>query len=578
MSTTQVLEAVQAPVPTPSSREHVLLATTTNNIPIVGRPTEDLDVADSGGLSERGPSTGAVAAAAAEDETRYPTGIRFWLIVLACAIALVFMAIDTSVVSTAVPSITDEFHTVADVGWYASAFRLCACAFAFFFGKLYTLFPLRAVFLASNAVFVCGSLLSATAPTSRVFVLSRAVCGLGASGALQGCFYMLVHLVPLRRRPVIVGCLSGLEAVANMAGPAVGGLLIGRLSWRWCFWINLPSGALSMLIAAFALRGVGVGVGGGGQQRLPLRRKLAALDLAGNALFVPALTCLFLALTWAGMAYPWDSGIVIGLLATSAALLAAFAWEQRRRGDGATLPPRILGQRSVLAGFIFSAYTNSTMSVFEYYLPTYFQTVRGYGAARSGYLLLPCLLGYTVASVAEGAGISAVGHYVPFMVLASTLMPVCAGLLTTFTTTTSVARMVGTTAAMGFAGGIGFQAPQSAVQTVLAAEDASLGLSVIIFAQQFGPAVAVAAAQTIFLNRLSENLQVLVPGLSPGAVSDMGLSDIKQLVGEADLERALGIFDASLMQTWYLAVGLACATMVGSLGMEWRSVKETKRD
>lgn len=542
MSATQVLEAVPAPLSRPSSREQVLL-TIENNLPIVGRPTEDLEVVDGG------PLAGAVAA---EDETRYPTGIRFWLIVLACAIALVFMALDTSVVSTAVPSITDEFHTVADVGWYASAFRLCACAFAFFFGKVYTLFPLRAVFLASNALFVCGSLLSATAPSSRVFVLSRAVCGLGASGVLQGCFYMLVHLVPLRRRPVVAGCLSGLEAVANMAGPAVGGLLIGRLSWRWCFWINLPSGALSMLIAAFALRGVDghqhqqqPGLPGAGT--MPLRRKLAALDLAGNALFVPALTCLFLALAWAGTAYPWDSGVVIGLLVASAVLAAAFAWEQRRRGDGATLPPRVLGQRSVLAGFVFAACTNATMSVFEYYLPTYFQTVRGYSAAGSGYLLFPCLIGYTVASVLEGAGISAVGYYVPFMVLASTLMPVFAGLLTTFTTTTSLAKMVGTTAAMGFAGGIGFQAPQSAVQTVLSTSDASLGLSVIIFAQQFGPAVAIAAAQTIFLNRLSENLQVLVPGLSPSAVSDMGLSDIKQLVGEADLERALGIFDASLM-------------------------------
>lgn len=573
MSTTQVLEVIPAPHSRPSSREHVLL-TTENSLPIVGRPTGDLEVVDGE------PLAGTVAA---EDETRYPTGIRFWLIVLSCAISLVFMALDTSVVSTAVPSITDEFHTVADVGWYASAFRLCACAFAFFFGKVYTLFPLRAVFLASNALFVCGSLLSATAPSSRVFVLSRAVCGLGASGALQGCFYMIVHLVPLRRRPVVAGCLSGLEAVANMAGPAVGGLLIGRLSWRWCFWINLPSGTLSMLIAAFALRGVDghrhqqqPGLPGAGM--MPLRRKLAALDLAGNALFVPALTCLFLALAWAGTAYPWDSGVVIGLLVASAVLLAAFAWEQRRRGDGATLPPRVLGQRSVLAGFVFAACTNATMNVFEYYLPTYFQTVRGYSTTRSGYLLFPCLIGYTVASVLQGAGVSAVGYYVPFMVLASTLMPVFAGLLTMFTTTTSLARMVGTTAAMGFAGGIGFQAPQSAVQTVLSTQDASLGLSVIIFAQQFGPAVAIAAAQTIFLNRLSENLQVLVPGLSPSAVSDMGLSDIKQLVGEADLERALGIFDASLMQTWYLAVGLACVTMVGSLGMEWRSVKEKKKD
>lgn len=95
----------------------------------------------------------------AEDETKYPTGIRFWLIILCNVLVLVFMELDSSIVSTAVPSITDEFHTVADVGWYSSAFRLCACAFAFMFGKIYQLFPLRPIFLTSIAIFMCGSLL-----------------------------------------------------------------------------------------------------------------------------------------------------------------------------------------------------------------------------------------------------------------------------------------------------------------------------------------------------------------------------------------------------------------------------------
>lgn len=573
MSTTQVLEDVPTSLSLPvSSNDDVVIAKTSLG-KVVGRPRDRLQI--DAGLEESlgagdGPLAGAVAA---EDETKYPTGIRFWLIILCNAIVLVFMGLDTSIVSTAVPSITDEFHTVTDVGWYSSAFRLCASAFAFMFGKMYTLFPLRPVFLASTATFMCGSLLSATATSSRVFVLSRAVCGLGASGALQGCFYMLVHLVPLRKRPAVAGCLGGIEAVANIAGPTLGGIIIGKLSWRWCFWINLPSGALSLAITAFALR-----LEQRDRPRLTLREKLAELDLVGNVLFVPSLTCLFLALSWAGTTYAWNSKIVIGLFVAFALLLAAFAYEQYRRGDRATLPPRVLANRSVLAGFVFAACTNSTMSVIEYYLPTYFQIVREYTPTKSGYMLFPLMIGYTVATVIEGAAISSVGYYVPFMVLASTTMPVFAGLLTTLTATTSPARVMGYTAAMGFAGGIGFQAPQSAVQTVLPTRDSSLGLCVIVFAQQLGPAVFIAAAQTIFLGRLSANLQGLVPGLGPGAVSNMGLSDIKALVGEANLDAALGILDASLTQTWYLAVALACATMLGSLAMEWRSVKEKKMD
>lgn len=517
-----------------------------------------------------GPSSGLVAA---EDETNYPTGVRFWLIMLCNALVLTFIGLDMSIVATAVPSITDEFHTVADVGWYSSAFRLCACSFAFMFGRIYTLFPLRPTFMASIGIFMLGSLMGATAPSSSVFVVSRAVCGLGTAGTIQGCFYMLVHVVPLRKRPLVVGLLSGIESLANISSPSVGGLIVGSVSWRWCFWINLPIGALSLVIIFFALR-----VDVKDRSPLTLKQKIVELDLVGNVLFIPSLTSLFLALSWAGTKYPWSSGTVIGLFITAALLLALFAYDQKRRGEKATLPLRILGNRSVLAGFVFASCTNAAMNVFEYYLPTYFQSVRAYTATKSGYLMLPLMAGFLVAMLMHGAGVSALGYYVPFMLFASVLMPIFAGLMTTFTTNTALEKIAGYSLAMGFAGGIGFNAPQSAVQTMLPVKDTSTGIAIIYFAQNFGPAVFLAIAQAVFLNRLSENLTVLVPGLSPNAVNNMGLTELRTLVGQDGLGKALGILDKSLMQTWYLAVGLTCMTMVGSIAMEWGSVKNKKKD
>lgn len=561
---TEVVTTIPDPVlSTAMNEDH----TSFRNIRIQpGQPAETLQTDDSpGGLRSS-------SANEAEDETRYPTGIQFWLIIFCLALVLIFMGLDNSIVSTAVPHITDEFHTIADVGWYSSALRLCASSFAFMFGKVYTLFPLRPVFLASLATYMCGSLLSATAPSSMVFVVSRAICGFGQAGVIQGAFYMLTHIVPLRKRPRIAGALGGIESVASIAAPSLGGLIVGTLSWRWCFWINLPTGALSFAIIVFALRL---------DQDVPALtfwQKIIALDLVGNALFVPSLTCLFLAFSWAGTAYPWNSGTVISLFVAFAVLLAGFAHLQYLKGDNATLPARIVTNRSVLAGALFAACNNSVANVFEYYLPTYFQTIREYTPVQSGYLMLPCLLGYLIAMVTHGAAVSAIGYYVPLMLFASVTMPVFAGLMTTLTPNTTVAKVAGYSAALGFAGGIGFQGPQSAVQTVLAENDASLGLSVIIFAQSIGPAVSIAVAQTIFLNRLSQNLETLVPGLSPKAVDNLGLSDIKKLVGKESLEKALAVFDTSLMQTWYLAVGLACLTMVGSLMMEWESVKNKKKD
>lgn len=532
-----------------------------------GRPIEALRIEDN---PPDGPASGVVAA---EDETTYPTGIRFWLIMLCNAMVLAFIGLDMSIVATAVPAITDEFHTVADVGWYSSAFRLCACSFAFMFGRIYTLFPLRPAFMGSIVVFMLGSLMGATAPSSMVFVVSRAVCGLGTAGAIQGCFYMLVHVVPLRKRPLVVSLLGGIEALANISSPSVGGLIVGSVSWRWCFWINLPIGALSLAIIFFALR-----VDVKDRSTLTLKQKIIELDLVGNVLFIPSLTSLFLALSWAGTKYPWNSGTVIGLFITAAVLFALFAYDQKRWGEKATLPPRILRNRSVLAGFVFASCTNAAMNVFEYYLPTYFQSVRAYTATKSGYLMLPLMAGFLIAMLTHGAGVSALGYYVPFMILASVLMPIFAGLMTTFTTSTALEKIAGYCLAMGFAGGIGFNAPQSAVQTMLPVKDTSTGIAIIYFAQNFGPAVFLAIAQTIFLNQLSENLMVLVPGLSPNAVNNMGLTELRSLVGQDELGKALGILDKSLMQTWYLAVGLTCVTMVGSIAMEWGSVKDKKQD
>ncbi|KAG8158158.1 hypothetical protein KVR01_011919 [Diaporthe batatas] len=244
---------------------------------------------------------------------------------LCYAIVLAFIGLDMSIVSTAIPSITDEFHTVTDVGY-----------FAVMFGNIHTLFPVRPVLMGCIVLFMLGSLMGATAPSSMVYVVSRAVCGMATAGIAQGCFYMLVHIVPLRKRPVIVGNLNGVEALANISSPSV-----------WCFafcrWAHCRQRVMAMAVVVFALK-----IDLKNRSALLLRQELVELDLVGNLLFIPSLICLFLALSWAGTKYPWDSGT-------------------KRRGDEATLPPRILANRSVLAGFIFAVCTNAAINVFKWF-------------------------------------------------------------------------------------------------------------------------------------------------------------------------------------------------------------------
>lgn len=512
-------------------------------------------------------------ASSSEEAVIYPIGTKFWLIMLTVGAVLVLSSIDMNIVATAVPSITDHFHTVADVGWYSSAFRLCACAFQFLFGKAYKLFSIKRVFLLANGISIAGSLLCGTATTSTMLVVGRAIAGLGSAGLLSGCFVILVQSTPLRRRPMFVGVMGAIEGLATLSAPLLGGALTQSLGWRWCFYINPPIGAVTLLLTICCFSDTPKP---GDVARMAVKQKVSQLDLISNLLFLPALTSLFLAFSWAGTRYPWSSAKVVGPIITFAVLLAAFVYNQFRRGDAAALPPRVIRRRSVIAGFIFIACANSTGTVLEYYLPTYYQIVRGYTPAKSGYMMLPIIIAGTIGALIHGIGTSTFGYYAPFMLVASIIMPIAAGLITTFKIDTSFTQLILYTAFSGLAYGIGFAGPQNAVQTVLLAEDVPLGLSIMLFAQSFGPAVAIAIAQVLFTNQLSANLRGLVPGLSRANIESNGLTDIITGVSPAKHKEVLVGIDISLVQTWYLVVGLACATMVGSLLIEWRSVKSKR--
>lgn len=517
------------------------------------------------------------ASRAPEAAPNYPTGFRFVLIVASLAAALMLGSLDVNIVSTAVPRITDDFHTVSDVGWYSSALRLCACAFQFIFGKSYRLFSTKNVFIVANCISMLGSLLCATAVDSPMLILGRSVAGVGFAGLLSGCYAELVHIMPLQRRPKWLSILGALESIAILGAPLLGGVLTQYLNWRWCFWINLPVGFVTLVLVIFALPKDETH---GDVAHLTLKQKVIQLDIPSNLLLLSSLTSLFLALTWGGVRYPWSDGRVIGPIVTTFVLALLFVANQVRLGDAAVLPPRILRHRAVAAGFVFIALTNSIGNVISYWLPTYFQAVRGVDPATSGYLLTPLIVGGAAGALLAGFATSHTGAYGPFILLAGILMPVAAGLISTFDVATSTGRMLGYITLAGLGTGIGFAGPYTAVQALLAKEDVPLGMSVLIFSQSFGPAIFLAVAQQLFTNGLVGNLQGLIPGMGAGAIEELGLTQLVADVPRAGGRRAavlLGIVE-SLRTVWYLVVVLACLAFVGGALIEWRSIKAKEGD
>ena len=209
-------------------------------------------------------------------------------------------------------------------------------------------------------------------------------------------------------------------------------------------------------------------------------------------------------------------------------------------------------------------------------MPIYFQAIKSVSATQSGILILPLIIGLTVSVLVSGSAVSIVGYYTPFALLTSIITPIATGLLTTLAVEESSARLICFQALFGFGVAIGFQAPLVAAQTVLAQKDVPIGIACIQFAQYLGPAIFITVAQTLFEGRLTSDLAKFAPGVDAHALENMGLSDLKNLVGDRNIVDVLLGYDKAITQTFYLPLALSCVGVFGSLGMEWRSIKKKR--
>lgn len=231
--------------------------------------------------------------------TTYLYGLPLIAVTSALSLTVFLVAMDVNVIATAVPHITADFDSLDDVGWYGSAFLMTTCAFQILFGRVYTLYSAKFIFLGSIVVFMCGSLACALAPISTVFVIGRAIQGIGTSGILSGGLIIISQVVPLQTRSVLGGVIGAMEGVAMICAPIIGGALTDKLNWRWCFYINLPIGGCVLLVVFFFL----VIPEANRPQQAAERtwwETCYQLDLIGAALLVPPIICLLLGLQYGG--------------------------------------------------------------------------------------------------------------------------------------------------------------------------------------------------------------------------------------------------------------------------------------
>ena len=399
--------------------------------------------------------------------------------------AMLLAALDQSIVTPAMPTIGGDLGDPQYLPWIVTAYLLTATAVAPLYGKISDIYGRRNTLYAALGLFLLGSVAAALSPNIFVLIGARAVQGLGGGGLFALSQILIGDMLPPRERGKYAAWISGMWAVAGIAGPLLGGTL-AEYYWPLIFWLNLPLGLIAMLVINQPLK------------KLAVQTRAHRLDLWGSALLVLATAALLLMLNWAGSTYAWTSPQILGLGALSVLFWIGFGVRLTRAAEP-LVSLDVLSNRIVLLGclamFLISA-CNVGLAV---YLPVYAQAYLGLSPAASGYALLGFLLGTVGGATLGGRLTLRVVHVQRISIIGSIvsgLAFIAAGLLAQ---QSSIVVLEVVLLVIGAGMGLNFPVTTVSVQNAVDQQHLGVATGVLTFLRSLGSALGVAVLGAIAL-------------------------------------------------------------------------------
>ncbi|KAK4671656.1 hypothetical protein QC764_607770 [Podospora pseudoanserina] len=501
------------------------------------------------------------------------------LLLTPLCLSVLLSSLDLTILTPSIPSIVADFASPQGYIWIGSSFILAHTASTPIWGAVSDIFGRKPIMLLSQAIFFFASLLCALAENLHSLIIGRAWQGVGASGIGMMVNVIICDSFSLRDRGLYLAVTSGVWALGSAIGPVIGGVMSTRLSWRWCFWINLPIGFLVFFTVLIFLPLPS-------PPKTPILTGLKALDWSGSLLIIGSALMILLALDFGNVVLAWSSPTVINLLVFGVLTLFLFFFNEWKLAPNPIFPARLFPNLSTIAAYGVFAFDSFVFIGLAYYLPLYSQSVLGANALTSGVHLVPLIVSCSLSAAFAGVAIQKTGRYLPVMYAAQVFLMLGVGLFVSldFAERDNLGKLFGYEILAGVGVGMNIEGPILAAQAAASELDTAAVIAAMGFARSMATAVSIVVGGVIFQNGMDGWNRGLVEKLGGdianwfGGGEAAGSIERIGLLGEQQQQFVRGAYFESLRLVWIMYVAFAgLATVFTLLVRGQRLSKEHKK-